>query len=808
MGDELHKYQKFLKLEIDRGFDNKAVLGGLEKIIPSWQNDAVSAGLNSTAIKTVTENFSNYGNQPVSARKQSVNQVLTILKKSAIEPKELSQLPENNYRQNSESRSPLDVQKNNTSSADGLDAPLTVVNGVGPANAQKLETLGLKTLGDLLYYFPRRYDDYSQLKMISHLRYGEEVTIIGVVEKIDTRRTQNRNMSITEAIIFDGTGRLRITWFNQKWITDKVVKGMQIVVSGKIDMYLGKLVMTNPAWEEIEKDHLNTNRIVPVYPLTARLTQNMLRKIMYQTVKFWSGRVPEYIPEKIRQSAGLCNLSTALSQTHFPENMERLKQAQHRLAFDEIFMIQMGVLSQKQAWESLTASKFTGAQPLLDKLRTTLPYSLTNAQRKVINEITQDLASGRPMNRLLQGDVGSGKTIVAAHAIAVVASKGAQSALMAPTSILAEQHYRNLLSTLTKSSDELPFMLHDEIRLLVGGTPENEKAEIREGLVKGSIKLVIGTHALLEDPVSFSDLELTIIDEQHRFGVNQRSILRAKGHNPHLLVMTATPIPRSLALTIYGDLDVSILDEMPPGRQPVSTHVLHPVEINRAYELIRSEIGKGRQVYIIYPLIETEDEDERKTAVDQHKIIQSQIFPEIKLGLLHGRMKAEEKDNVMADFRDNRYQILVSTTVIEVGVDIPNATVMMIEGANRFGLAQLHQLRGRVGRSTEQSYCLLIPENENSLENERLAVMAQTNDGFELAEKDLELRGPGQFLGTRQSGFSDLRMANLMDVRLIEKARLHAQNLFNEDPQLENPENQPLKNMLKRFWEENKGDVN
>lgn len=807
MGDELHKYQKFLKLEIDRGFDNKAVLGGLSKIITSWQIDAGNAGLEPAIIKKVSELFTNYEGQVVSERKKSVNELLTILKKSPTEPKELSALPEEKHKPNRETRS-APTRPQQTSPTEGLDAPLTVVNGVGPANAQKLENLGLKNLGDLLYFFPRRYDDYSQLKMIKQLQYGEEVTVIGLVEKIDTRRTQNRNMSVTEAIIYDGTGRLRITWFNQKWITDRVVAGMQVVVSGKIDMYLGRLVMTNPAWEEIDKDHLHTNRIVPVYPLTARLTQNILRKIMYQTVKFWSSRVPEYMPEKIRNSAGLTNLSTALSQTHFPDSMESLKQAQYRLAFDEIFMIQMGVLSQKQAWESLTANKFDDSKPLLEKLGSSLPYSLTNAQRKVINEITSDLASGRPMNRLLQGDVGSGKTIVAAHAIAIIAANDAQSALMAPTSILAEQHYRNLLATLTKPLGDQPVLQPEEIRLLVGSTSESEKSEIRDALADGRIKLVIGTHALLEDPVVFNNLQLTIIDEQHRFGVNQRSILRAKGHNPHLLVMTATPIPRSLALTIYGDLDLSVLDEMPPGRQPISTHVLHPVEINRAYELIRSEIGKGRQVYIIYPLIETEEEDERKAAVDQHRRLQSHIFPDLNIGLLHGRMKADEKDSVMADFRDGKYHALVSTTVIEVGVDVPNATVMMIEGANRFGLAQLHQLRGRVGRGTEQSYCLLIPENENALENERLAVMAQTNDGFLLAEKDLEQRGPGQFLGTRQSGFSDLRMANLMDVRLIEKARFHAQNLFNEDPSLEKPENQQLMLMLKRFWELNKGDIN
>jgi len=514
MGDELHKYQKFLKLEIDRGFDNKAVLGGLSKIITSWQIDAGNAGLEPAIIKKVSELFTNYEGQVVSERKKSVNELLTILKKSPTEPKELSALPEEKHKPNRETRS-APTRPQQTSPTEGLDAPLTVVNGVGPANAQKLENLGLKNLGDLLYFFPRRYDDYSQLKMIKQLQYGEEVTVIGLVEKIDTRRTQNRNMSVTEAIIFDGTGRLRITWFNQKWITDRVVAGMQVVVSGKIDMYLGRLVMTNPAWEEIDKDHLHTNRIVPVYPLTARLTQNILRKIMYQTVKFWSSRVPEYMPEKIRNSAGLTNLSTALSQTHFPDSMESLKQAQYRLAFDEIFMIQMGVLSQKQAWESLTANKFDDSKPLLEKLGSSLPYSLTNAQRKVINEITSDLASGRPMNRLLQGDVGSGKTIVAAHAIAIIAANDAQSALMAPTSILAEQHYRNLLATLTKPLGDQPVLQPEEIRLLVGSTSESEKSEIRDALADGRIKLVIGTHALLEDPVVFNNLQLTIIDARN-----------------------------------------------------------------------------------------------------------------------------------------------------------------------------------------------------------------------------------------------------------------------------------------------------
>ena len=440
------------------------------------------------------------------------------------------------------------------------------------------------------------------------------------------------------------------------------------------------------------------------------------------------------------------------------------------------------------------------------------------------------------MNRLLQGDVGSGKTVIAALACLMVARTGAQAALMAPTSILAEQHYRNLrrlLSEVTPGTmpapadpgtelaepeteaaglppgGNVPALQPDEIRLIIGATPENEKRAIRSGLADGTIRLVIGTHALIEETIVFNNLQLIIVDEQHRFGVMQRAELRSKGENPHLLVMTATPIPRSLALTVYGDLDLSIMDELPPGRQPVSTHVLAPRERERAYTLIRRQVEQGRQVFIIYPLIE-ESEDgasQARAAVAEHARLQKDIFPALKLGLLHGRLRPDEKEEVMTRFRDGNYQILVSTTVVEVGVDVPNATIMLIEGANRFGLAQLHQLRGRVGRGADKAYCLLIPESFDDIENERLQVMEQTSDGFILAEKDLEQRGPGQFLGTRQSGLSEIQMANLMNVRLIEKARRQAQQLFEQDPFFDRPEHQPLMSALKRFGSEGKGDI-
>jgi ATP-dependent DNA helicase RecG len=686
-----------------------------------------------------------------------------------------------------------------------LNASLTVLAGVGPRHAAMLTRLGINTLGDMLYYFPRRYDDYSQLKPIRDVFYGQQITVIGTVTMVNSRPLRGGKMTIIESIINDGSAGLRLTWFNQPWLTNRLKVGEAISVSGKVEQYLGRLVMNNPDWEPVEVENLHTNRIVPIYPLTQNVTQKWLRKLIHQVVTYWAPKLTDHLPEAICQSAGVMDLGTALLQAHFPDSDEKLKAARQRLAFDELFFIQTGVMRQRRDYQSVAGRVFNVADEWLAGRIAALPFALTNAQQKAVADIRLDLKSGKPMNRLLQGDVGSGKTVVAALAAAMVNQSGAQAAIMAPTSILADQHYHNFTNLL---AGEGGLLKPEQICLLVGDTSAGDKEAIRTGLASGEIKIVIGTHALIEDPVTFADLQFVVVDEQHRFGVEQRAALRSKGTNPHLLVMTATPIPRSLALTIYGDLDLSVMDELPPGRQTIPTHILMPQERERAYTLIRSQIKDGHQAFIIYPLVEESEKSELLAATQEHDRLQKEIFPDLKLGLLHGRMKPDEKDAAMLAFRDKQFHILVSTTVVEVGVDVPNATIMLVEGANRFGLAQLHQLRSRVGRSEVQSYCLLIPDHEDSAENERLQAMAETNDGFVLAERDLQQRGPGEFLGTRQAGYAtSLKMASLSDVPLIEKARTQAQALFNRDPDLKDPVNSLLAEALTRFWGGGKGDV-
>ncbi len=525
---------------------------------------------------------------------------------------------------------------------------------------------------------------------------------------------------------------------------------------------------------------------------------------MEDVVQHWADKVSDPLPLSLRESAEVMDLSIALQQIHYPDSWKKLELAQHRIAFDEILLLQLGVLQQKKIWQERRSHAYEISPALFSALLARLPYTLTTAQQNSLTEIRKDLASGHPMNRLIQGDVGSGKTVVAALAAAIISQHGAQTAIMAPTSILAEQHYKNFLALLALESSNLA---PEEIRLMIGATNESEKEEIRSGLASGKIKIVLGTHALIEGPVTFANLQLAVIDEQHRFGVNQRALLRAKGENPHILVMTATPIPRSLALTVYGDLDLSVIDELPPGRQSVETLVRYPQERELTYNLIRRQVESGHQAFIIYPLVEQSDKSEEKAAIEEHARLQKDIFPNLKLGLLHGRLSPAEKESVMGKFHVGDCHILVSTSVVEVGVDVPNATVMLIEGAHRFGLAQLHQFRGRVGRGEAKSYCVLIPSKSDAIENERLQAMSETNDGFVLAERDLDQRGPGQFLGTRQSGFSELQMADLTNLDLIEKARRHAQAIYHRDPNLTQSEHQSLGQRLNRFWQLNSSDI-
>jgi len=838
MKPSLQKLHKFLKLEVERNYDNRAVVGGLERMLEPWQAEAQADDLPSELIQAVLSRLRDYAKLTPHSRAEILDGLWRRIQREANEavpplpspsaalPEEITRPPQKTLRKAPELVKVSPVENASVSPAPpppsirpaaprpagqpaALSAPTTVLSGVGPRHAQTLTRLGLHTLGDMLYNLPRRYDDYSQLKTINRLMFGEEVTIIGTVENVTTRIIRGGRFQVVEAVVSDGTGALRITWFNQPWIGQRLQPDAQIVLSGKIDQYLGRLTMNNPEWEPIEQQNLHTNRIVPIYPLTAKITQRWLRRLMYDVVSYWAPRVNDHLPENTKVSADLLDLATALFQAHFPTSDVNLKSARHRLAFDEIFLLQLGVLQQKRMWQNRTARQYQPPDEWITQLCSSLPYTLTGAQQRALEDVRHDLASGQPMNRLLQGDVGSGKTVIAALAIAVIALSGAQSAVMAPTSILAEQHYHSLQQLLAGTTGEQPEppLRPEQIRLLLGATPEAEKQEIRQGLADGSIKLIIGTHALIEDPITFAELQLSVVDEQHRFGVEQRALLRQKGDNPHLLVMTATPIPRSLALTIYGDLDISVMDEMPPGRQPIETHVMFPRERERAYSFIKSQLASGRQAFIIYPLVEETENSAALAAVEEHARLQKEVFPDHKLGLLHGRLKPEEKDAVMTRFRDGELHILVSTSVVEVGVDVPNATVMLIEGANHFGLAQLHQFRGRVGRSEHQSYCLLIPDTPDAVENERLAAMVETNDGFVLAERDLQQRGPGDFLGTRQAGYSELRLANLADVHLIEKARRHALELFETDPDLQLPQHSLLSASLQRFWRRGEGDI-
>ena len=860
MQSSLEKLRKFFRLEAENKYANTAVIGGLAKILDFWEAEARNEGLSEDLIQLVASRLHDYQRLTPTSRADTLKGVWKRIQgqipntempnpvyaddpptKKSEPAQELPPAPvEEPIIPKPRTRTPTPVQAtpqpqaqaqtqpqpqpkpkpqperkptpSRASSYPGaqtsqtpaaLSARLTVLQGVGPKNATSLEKMGMFTLGDMLYYFPRRYDDYSQLKPIRSLEHGEVVTVIGQIQSVFNRPIRGGKMQMVEAIISDGTGALRISWFNQPWLMNRLSEGMNIAVAGKIEQYLGRLVLNSPDWEAIETEHLHTNRIVPIYPLTATITQKWLRQLMDQVIRFWAPRVADPLPESLKQAADLNGLGEAIHQAHFPDSQEALKASRERLAFDEIFYLQMGVLRQKRDWQAVVGRIFDVPDEWLNERIAALPYTLTGAQKRTIDDICVDIGSGRPMNRLIQGDVGSGKTVVAALAALMIVRNGAQVAIMAPTSILAEQHHKSFNLLMVGEG----LLQEGQVRLLTGDTSSAERTSIQEGLVTGEVKVLIGTHALIEEPVTFNDLQLTVIDEQHRFGVGQRAALRSKGMNPHLLVMTATPIPRSLALTLYGDLDISIMDEMPAGREPVSTFVLRPQERERAYSLISSQVAEGRQIFIVYPLIEESEKLETlKAAVDDHERLSKEIFPNLKLGLLHGKMKPDEKDRIMADFRDRKYDILVSTTVIEVGVDVPNATVMLIEGANRFGLAQLHQLRGRVGRGGGESFCLLIPDSADATENERLQAMAETNDGFKLAELDLKQRGPGEFLGTRQSGYaSTLKMASLTDVALIEKARGHAQKMFEIDAELKAPEHALLAEALDRFWG-NSGD--
>lgn len=675
-----------------------------------------------------------------------------------------------------------------------LQDKVTVLPGIGEKKEQLLSKLGIRTLEDLLHWFPRRYVDRRKVWQIRHAPEGEEVCVCGVVAQQPTTAYPRKGLSTTRLRVFDRSGLLYLTFFNQAYTAGRLKVGESYIFCGKIERMGQRLSMTNPVYEPEGVGEM-TGRIVPVYPLTAGISARQLAEWIDVAVE--STSLPEDLPQEVRLAYGLAERNWSIQTIHRPDSFENLNRARERLVFEELFYLTAGL-------ELLHARRSEGqgflCRPLLtERYEKLLPFTLTGAQRRTLEEIFRDQASGKIMNRLVQGDVGSGKTAVAAGAVWQCVHSGGQCALMAPTEILAVQHYHTLTELLTP----------DGIRvgLLTGSSKAAEKREVKQQLAEGTLDLVVGTHALLSDGVEFAHLGLVVTDEQHRFGVEQRSALSAKAgaRKPHVLVMSATPIPRTLALIIYGDLDVSVIGERPPGRQDVDTFLVGEDKRQRMMGFIRKQVQEGHQAYVVCPAVE-ESEDTPvplKNATDHARALQ-QAFPDLRIGLVHGRMKSKEKEQIMDAFLQGEVDVLVSTTVIEVGVDAPNATLMVIEDADRFGLSQLHQLRGRVGRGKAKSFCVLVSSTKNEETRQRLKALCSTNDGFKIAEKDLELRGPGDFFGARQHGLPQLQMADLAcDTRILYQAREAAQQLLTEDPTLAKPEHRVVLDRTRRLFEEN-----
>jgi ATP-dependent DNA helicase RecG len=820
MASSLQTLTKILDLEKKKGYQNTAVIGGFARFAYHWEQEAHSQAQTEEhhqLVDCIATQLRAYDDLSIEERPNAIEEILALAtgqasptshqQESEAPPTPTSHAAPSSHSPKSppitasddtprtvrERRGYSRQQPQEITKADlrGLAASVETLEGVGPRRQEQLQRLGVTTINDLLYLLPRLYVDYSQLKLIRDLEAGETVTIVGTIRKSKLKTTKS-GKSLMEVVISDGSASLRLAWFNQPWLEKPLRPGRPIIVSGTVDQYLGRLMMNSPDWEAVEREHLNTGRIVPVYPLTSGMTERMMRQLTKQAVEHWSHCVPDPLPLSIREGADLMDLPDALQQAHFPDSHQSKDDALRRLAFDEFLLMHLTLLQQRRDWQGVPAMPLSVGDGWVKAFENALPFRLTSAQQRALSEIRADMASEVPMNRLLQGDVGSGKTIVAAIAIGTAIENGAQAALMAPTSILAEQHFISLQELLTAS----PMGDWAQVALLTGAISGVEREQIYAGLADGTIHLVVGTHALIQESVTFANLGLAIIDEQHRFGVTQRATLRNKvtNGNPHLLVMTATPIPRTLALTIHADLDLSILDEMPPGRQPVETRILQPKERERAYAFIRSQVEQGRQAYMVYPLIEESEKLDARAATTDFERLCNEVFPDLRLAILHGRLSPDDKEAVMANFAWGEIDILVSTSVIEVGVDIPNATVMMVESAARFGLAQLHQLRGRVGRGVHKSYCLLLSEpTPLRMTNERLSALESTTDGFALAELDWEMRGAGELLGTQQSGFiATLRFADLMDIHLVEIVQRMARQLVQGDPDLSRPEHHLL----------------
>ena len=816
-------FRNILQLEESRGFDNRAVVGGLDKFLQRWSQAMASHLGDPDLVHQLTE--SPYGLMSQEQRRLWVDKWRAVLDAGATgaesgpaeDSSRIKPPGPVSRRTAAASKAASKTTKSNQPPA-GLtvDSPVSRLRGVDSKTAGRLSRLDVQSVRDLLYLFPRRHIDYSTFAKISELYPGQERTVVADVwdvhEVIGGNQGRRKD---TEAVLSDETGNIRVKWFGQRYLARTLKPNSRIAVSGKPDVFRGQLVLESPEYELLDQGQtpIHTSRLVPVYSLTEGLTERNLRRITWQAIQEWLGGVDEILPEELKAHTEFLPLREAIQQAHYPDDLVQWEAARRRLAFDELFILQLAVLRRRQHQKQDVRGVPIGPQPgIVESFLSSLPFQLTGAQKRCIQEITSDMERGTPpMNRLLQGEVGSGKTVVALAALLKVAAAGFQGAVMVPTEVLAEQHFQTVSSLLhgmarPVQSDHLVSVYLESlgrpvsVGLLTGSTRQSWKRELTQMAADGTLDLLIGTQALIQSGVSLPKLALAVADEQHRFGVLQRSALRQRGsESPHTLIMSATPIPRTLTLTLYGDLDISTIDELPAGRQKVSTRWLAPERRQAAYGFIRKQVQEGRQAFVICPLVDESEVIEAKAATDEHERLSSEVFPDLKLGLLHGRMASKDKDKVMRRFRDGDLDILVSTAVVEVGIDVSNATVMMIEGADRFGLAQLHQFRGRVGRGDHKSYCMLLSDTPSDVAKERLSALEEIHDGFHLAEVDLELRGPGDFFGTRQSGLPNLRMAHLSDRELLESAREKAAQVMEQDPELKAKKHAALASQVARF---------
>jgi ATP-dependent DNA helicase RecG len=803
--------QRVLLLERQQGFQDRAAVGGISAFARLQIERGGAAG--GEGLLAVADSLRGYEQSDRNARESAVAAALQLLLSRGHVPSSAarSELVPPLERPVAVAESPIDRDRRQqpppepspplprparpklsiVHSPQDLDTPISSLKGMRKPMSDALDRLGVHSVRDVLYYFPRAHYDYTDTRSISRLRVGTRTTLVGTIRDVRNNFTRGR-VVITTATIEDDTGVVAVRWFNQPYLTRQLPVGARIAITGEPDVNNGRITFVPRDYELIKDLELtHAARLVPVYPLTKGLYQRSLRQFVYRVVEEYGDVLEDFLPDTVRLGHTLPALHDSVAEYHFPTDLEQKERAQRRLAFDELLLIQLGLLMRKAQWQQPEEASALPADPeTFERFKAALPFALTDAQSRVIAEISADLSSPAPMSRLLQGDVGSGKTVVAAAALLQTVRAGKQGVLMAPTEILAEQHFHTLHFLLD------PFDVRCE--LLVGSMTKAQKRQTRALVAGGTAQVVVGTHALIQDEVELPSLGLAITDEQHRFGVEQRTTLRQKGLHPHTLAMTATPIPRTLAMTIYGDLDVSSLDQMPPGRLPVITTWSRTAA--EAYGVVRDEVRKGRQAFIICPVIEESADSDMRSVIAEHKELQSLTFSDLNVGLLHGRMKASQKDETLAAFRRGDFHVLVATSVVEVGIDVPNATVMVIRDAHRFGLAQLHQFRGRVGRGGDQAFCVLLSSAEGDEAVERLHALTATEDGFELAEEDLRLRGPGEFWGTRQSGLPTLRVAQLGDVATIELARSAAVQILREDPGLDSPEHNLIRDAVTRFW--------